>query len=280
MAATEFGLLGELEEELEEEAIELEAPGPSARNPPMPTLPPPAVPPVPMPNPDIPPPIIVPLCPNLDVPLRHLECSDAALAHVQAVTGVLMTRAQVLEDMRNHARDAVCVAAHVAAELEGRDPKLVPAFSESFGVSPDSVPPWRTSPGGWNHGRIVRQRFLGARRLLASGAVLYSCWGRPRRAGGPEPNPDYLALARPREYWIALGRRYWETPNFNTRTYAFLFAALRAYYGPLLSDVPLMRAPSLRLLGNVHCYIRFVIRLLNRSRPQWVEEGCPTGETL
>jgi hypothetical protein len=266
-----------LEDELdqEEEAMELELFDP--RNPGLPTLPPPTVPPAPMPNLGVPDPLIIPVCPTLDVPIRHFECPLAALARIQTATGVTMTQVQVLEDVRDHVRGAVCVAAYVAAELEGRNSKLIAAFRESFGVSPDSIPSWRTSPGGWSHGRIVRQRFLGARRLLASSAVLYSCWGRPRHAGGPEPDPDYFALAQPGGYWIALGRRYWQASHYTTRTYAYLLAALRAYYGPLLSDAPLMQSAAVRLLGNAHCYIRFVIQILNSSRPAWVEEGCPSG---
>jgi hypothetical protein len=194
--------------------------------------------------------------------------------------GVQMTRADVLADIQDHVRIAACVASDMATRLGTRDPKLVAEFSASFGQAIDAT--WR--PGGWSHGRVVQQRFLGARRLLVSGAVAYSCWGRPRGAGGPETDLDYLALASPGEYWIALGRRYWEARDVNiktfasdTRTFAFLLAAMRAYYGPLLSDARLMSAPSLRLIRNIHCYLRFAKRLLNWPKPQWVEDGCPSG---
>lgn len=212
-----------------------------------------------------------------EVPIRRFECSAEAILRIQAVTGIVKTREELLESVRFQAGNAAGVAAKVASRLQVPDSTLASVFHNAFGVTHDSVPSW-ARPGGWNHGRIVRQRFLGARRLLKSGSLLYSCWGRPRRAGGPETNPDYLVLALPRQYWIALGRRYWEADrnvDVDTTTHAFLFAALRAYYGPLLSDAPPLQAPLVRMLGNIHCYIQFVVDLLNAKLPDWVQANCP-----
>lgn len=277
MTVGSFEMLGELEAAFEDEALELELFDPPGRNPGLPTLPPPAIPPVPMPNPDVPPPALSPSCPGLGTPPVPLfECPDSVLARITTDAGMPMNRAAVLTDIQRHIRVAACVASDMATRLGARDPRLVAEFSEAFGQPIDT--PWR--PGGWSHGRVVQQRFLGARRLLVSGDVLYSCWGRPRRAGGPETDPDYLALASPGEYWIALGRRYWKARDINlktfamdTRTFAILLAALRAYYGPLLSDA----TPTARVIRNINCYLRFAKRLLNWPNPQWVEDGCPSG---
>jgi hypothetical protein len=212
-----------------------------------------------------------------DVPLKRFECSPAALLSIQTVTGIANTREQVLDSVRFQAGNAAGVAAKVASQLHVPDSTLASVFYNAFAVTHDSVPSW-ARPGGWTHGRIVRQRFLGARHLLKSGSFLYSCWGRPRGAGGPDTNPDYLVLALPGQYWLALGRRYWQAytnSDIDTTTHAFLFAALRAYYGPLLSDSPLAQRPYVRNLGNIHCYIQFVINLLNTKLLDWVEADCP-----
>ena len=210
-----------------------------------------------------------------DVPMRRFACPADALARIQAVMGIPMTVGEVLSSVQLQAGNAAGVAAKTAARLESPDAIARAAFENTFGVKHDTS--WRAPGAGWSYGRIVRQRFLGAHRLLKSGALLYSCWGRPSGAGGPEIDPDYLVLAQPKQYWIALGRRYWEAVkkgDVDTTTHAFLFAALRAYYGPLLSDAPLTLAPS-RVFGNIHCYIQFVVRLFNANLPDWVETNCP-----
>lgn len=223
-----------------------------------------------------PPKSIVSLVIGEDVPLRRFECSADALARIQAVTGHVMTQAEVLDSVRFQAGNAAGVAAKVATRLQSTDSILVSTFQSTLGVSLTSGPSWRPT-GGWSHGQIVRQRFLGAHRLLKSGALLYSCWGRPRGAGGLEANPNYLALARPGQYWIGLGRQYWEAVrngDVDTTTHAFLFAALRAYYGPQLSDATALQAPSVPPFSNIHCYIKFVANLLNAKLPTWVEDNC------
>jgi hypothetical protein len=215
---------------------------------------------------------------GVDVPIKRFECPADALPRIQAVTGFTMTHAQILSSVSIQAGNAAGVAKEAAARLVSPDPKVVSAFQNTFGVTPDSFPSSRPRSGAWNLGRIVRQRFLGAHRLLTSGALLYSCWGRPRQAGGPETSPNYLVLAQPSQYWIALGRLYWEAQgkgDVDTTTHAFLFAALRAYYGPLLSDATPTQAPSLRVIRNTHCYIQFVVRLFNSNLPDWVDINCP-----
>ena len=209
------------------------------------------------------------------VPMRRFACPAEALEHIRAMTGMPMTVGQVLSSVQLQAGNAAGVAAKTAARLESPDPIVISAFANTFGVKHDSS--WRAPGPGWSYGRIVRQRFLGAHRLLKSGSLLYSCWGRPTSPGGPELDPDYLVLVQPGQYWIALGRRYWEAVHkgdVDTTTHAFLFAALWAYYGPLLSGAPLTLAP-VRMLGNIHCYIKFVTSIFGTNLPDWVEANCP-----
>jgi hypothetical protein len=211
-----------------------------------------------------------------DVPMRHFACPADGLTNIRTLIGMpMMTVGQVLSSVQLQAGNAAGVAAKTAARLESPDAIVVLAFAACFGVKHDSA--WRAPGAAWSYGRIVRQRFLGAHRLLKSGSLLYSCWGRPAGAGGPEIDPDYLVLAQPGRYWIALGRRYWEAVrkgDVDTTTHAFLFAALWAYYGPLLSGAPLTLAP-VRMLSNIHCYIKFVTSVFNTNVPDWVEANCP-----
>jgi hypothetical protein len=214
---------------------------------------------------------------GVDVPIKRFECSPDALLRIQAVTGFTTTHAGTLSKVRLQAGNAAGVAKKAADRLASPDGNVISAFQNTFGKTPDAFPTSSPRPGAWNLGKIVRQRFLGAHRLLTSGALLYSCWGRPRKAGGPEVNPNYLVLAQPGQYWIALGRLYWEADrngDVDTTTHAFLFAALRAYYGPLLSDATPTQAPSLRVIRNIHCYIQFVVRLFNSNLPTWVDINC------
>ena len=224
----------------------------------------------------IPPKSIVAVVFGEDVPMRHFACPADGLAQIRAVMGTpAMTVGEVLSSVQLQAGNAAGVAAKTAARLESPDAIVISAFENTFGVKHDSS--WRAPGPGWSYGRIVRQRFLGAHRLLKSGALLYSCWGRPSSAGGPEINPDYLVLAQPGKYWIALGRRYWEAVHngdVDTTTHTFLFAALWAYYGPLLSGAPLSTAP-IRTLNNIHCYIKFVTSVFNSKVPDWVQANCP-----
>jgi hypothetical protein len=232
----------------------------------------------PLGEPIVPPKSIVAIVFGEDVPIRRFECPAEALLRIKTVTGITMTRAEVLDSVRLQAGNAAGVAAKTASRLASPDATTVAAFENTFRVKHDSS--WRAPAAGWSHSRIVRQRFLGAHRLLKSGALLYSCWGRPRVARGPETSPDYLALAQPGQYWIALGRRYWEANrdgDVDTTTHAFLFAALRAYYGPLLSDAPATLVPPVRMLGNIHCYIQFVANMFNAKLPNWVADNCPKG---
>jgi hypothetical protein len=210
------------------------------------------------------------------VPIRHFECPADALPRIKAVTGITLTAAEVSSRIRFQAGNAAGVATEVAKRLLSPDATAVSAFQNTFGISPDAFPSTLPRSGAWNWGRIVRQRFLGAHRLLKSGALLYSCWGRPRIAGGPETSPDYLVLAQPSQYWIALGRLYWEATrkgDVDTTTHAFLLAALRAYYGPLLSDASGMAVP-LRVFDNLHCHLQFAISLFNANLPDWVDANC------
>ena len=229
-------------------------------------------------EPIVPPKSIVAIVLGEDAPIRRFECPAEALLRIKAVTGITMSQAQVLDSVRFQAGNAAGVAAEAASRLASPDATVVSAFENTFRVKHDSS--WRAPTAGWSHSRIVRERFLGAHRLLKSGALLYSCWGRPRGAGGPETSPDYLALAQPGKYWIALGRRYWEATrdgDVDTTTHAFLFAALRAYYGPVLSDAPATVAAPAHMLGNIHCYIQFVAAMFNAKLPDWVADNCPKG---
>jgi hypothetical protein len=208
-----------------------------------------------------------------NVPIQRFECSEEARQRIQAATGAaVLLQGQIRARVRLQARNAAGLAKKAAKSLETVDPNLFLSFKDAFSVEPNSPPSW-ARPGGWTHARIVRQRFLGAHKHLTSTSLLYSCWGKPRGAGGPEVNPDYLALALPGKYWIALGRRFWQadqSKDFDTTTYALLLAALRAYYGPLLSDSPLVRK-----IGNLHCYVQFVADLFNANLPDWVGSNCP-----
>ena len=207
-----------------------------------------------------------------NVPIQRFECSAEARQRIQAVTGAVLLQGQIRARVRLQAGNAASLATKAATRLQTVDSNLFSSFHDAFGVEPNSRPSW-APPGGWTHAQIVRQRFLGAHKHLKTPSLLYSCWGRPRGAGGPEVNPDYLALALPGQYWIALGLRYWQADqakDSDTTTYALLLAALRAYYGPLLSDAPLVRK-----IGNLHCYIQFVADLLNANLPSWVESNCP-----
>ena len=152
------------------------------------------------------------------------SCTDAPLCVPGGSSGTysrddgnaVMTVGQVLSSVQLQAGNAAGVAAKTAARLESPDPIVISAFANTFGVKHDSS--WRApGPGTGAYGRIVRQRFLGAHRLLKSGSLLYSCWGRPTYPGGPELDPDYLVLVQPGQYWIALGRRYWEAVHNRRR---------------------------------------------------------------
>jgi len=207
----------------------------------------------------------------------HFECSAEARQRIQNVTGAVLLQAQILNRVRLQVGNAASLAKKAATRLQTVDDALSSIFQNAFGVAPNSRPSW-AGPGAWTHAQIVRQRFLGAHKHLKTPSLLFSCWGRPRGAGGPEVDPDYLALALPGKYWIALGRRYWQADqnkDFDTTTYALLLAALRAYYGPLLSNAPLEQAPLVRKIGNIHCYIQFVADLFNANLPVWVESNCP-----
>jgi len=211
------------------------------------------------------------------VQIQRFECSAEAQQRIQTVTGAVLLQIQIRNRVRLQAGNAAGLATKAAKRLETLDSDLFTTFQNAFGEKPDTRPKWAPA-GGWTHAQIVRQRFLGANKYLKDPWVIYSCWGRPRGAGGPEVNPDYLALALPGKHWIALGRRYWQADqakNFDTTTYSLLLAALRAYYGPLLSDAPLAQAPLVRKIGNIYCYIQFAADLFNANLPDWVESNCP-----
>jgi hypothetical protein len=211
-----------------------------------------------------------------NVGIQRFECSAEARQRIQDVTGAVLLQAQIHNRVRLQAGNAASLAKKAATRLQTVDDTLSSIFHNVFGVEANSPPSWAPR-GGWTHARIVQQRFLGAHKHLKTPSLLYSCWGRPRGAG-PEVNPDYLALALPGKYWIALGRRYWQADqdkDFDTTTYALLLAALRAYYGPLLSNAPLQQAPLVRKIGNIHCYAQFVADVFNLNLPDWVEANCP-----
>lgn len=203
---------------------------------------------------------------GIDVPMRHIECSSASVQKIIDI-GPFISRAEAIERLTMDIGHAAFVAHNSATALAAREEKTITAFKETFAVDP-----FRTDlpAGRWTGGRIVQARFAGAFKLLNSGAILYSCWGLPRKAGGPEANPNYTIKVKPNNYWMALGRKYWEESDNDVRTAMCLSAALRIAYGEWVKEGLLNRQAN-----QVTCYIKFGFKLLDADLPAFVANTCP-----
>jgi hypothetical protein len=203
---------------------------------------------------------------GIDVPMRHIECSSASVQKIIDI-GPFASREEALERLTMDIGHAAFVAHNSATALAAREEKAITAFKETFGVDP-----FRTDlpAGRWTGGKIVQARFAGAFKLLNSGAILYSCWGLPRKAGGPESNPNYTIKVKPNNYWMALGRKYWEESDNDVRAAMCLSAALRIAYGEWVKEGLLNRQAN-----QVTCYIKFGFRLLDADLPAFVANTCP-----
>jgi hypothetical protein len=202
---------------------------------------------------------------GIDLRMPHIECTPASRQKIFDI-GPFITLDEIVSRMKMDVGRAAHVALRAADALNAPDTAAVAAFREAFGVHP-FPPDWPR--GKWPAGKIVQQRFRGTLKLLESGALLYSCWGLPKRGGGPEAEPGYTIKTAPNKYWMAFGRKYWEEADDDKRTAMGLMAAMRVAYGEWVRKSPFSRNGN-----NVACYVKFAYRVFPAGLPFPITEGC------
>ncbi len=242
----------------------------------MPTqpLPPGGVRPVPMPNRLVPPPPIVSPVINILGVRSQVQCSAAQLAAIQNVVGPGTTITDAV--VRGAIRSAHNNVFH---DLTGDDMpprQSLPSprndltkvrFKVAFGRSPDELP-WRGAR--WDLGRIVATRLAGARVTMFSSSIRISCFGWPWPGGGVDRPADYMIKTLPKRERVALGALFWgsfATGDAVSQGAAMLIAGLVIRYGVSYR----MLAPP---FGNIHCYVKYGLLMLQHPIPQWVEDKC------
>jgi hypothetical protein len=201
----------------------------------------------------------------IEVPVRHFECRPGARGVLDSFLPQPLPVAERIDMLRKDAGGAAYLAKMVAGALDGPTAAAVAVFQQAFGPAPTVVLKGGKEPIG----RIVRRRFEGTFKLLASGALLYSC-GLPVKGGGPEQNGlDYGFKVRSGEFWIALGLHFWIELFSDDRFAMLLMAALRVGYGKWVTESTLSANTA-----NAFCYAKFAFRALGAEPPPFVEVKC------
>src|SRR5215510_7061214 len=263
MTATEYEVLGELEEELLETAYESS----SESDPLLRELEAGHVPPG--------------RCTPLGKRVGNFTCSNAEIAAIRAFLKLPTLTAPALRAaVETVAGRAVSLATRAADALDRsrRTDKTRRIFCEAFGVTPEFVPPWRASLHGvvrWRDlGELVAIRLKDVAKILDGGCIHYFCWGSPSHC--PEctgsPTTYFACSSFLDRYIICLGGpfwRAWKSRDTATTASTLLHEALHIYFGRTVSH----KGRS----GNANCYERFAVRLQNLFLHSATASACPAG---
>jgi hypothetical protein len=263
MAATEFELQGELEEEFLEAAY-----GPSfesellLREFEAPHIPPGR-------------------CTPVGKRVGNFTCSNAEIAAIRAfLKWPTVTAPTLRAAVEAAAGQAVSLATRAADALDRsrRTDKTRRIFCEAFGVTPEFVPPWRASLHGvvrWRDlGELVAIRLRDAAHILDGGCIHYFCWGTVDRCpeSSTPPEAKYASSSFLGRYIICLGGLFWQrwqSGDAATTASTLLHEALHIYFRTTV-------AHSGRS-GNANCYERFAVRLQDLPLHPDTAAGCTAG---
>ncbi len=211
--------------------------------------------------------------------VRHFTCSPADLAQIRTWLGTSPTCA----DLRGGVEAAVARVvpqirrATQALRARPRSARTRQLFRAVFGVSSETVPPWRTANSTWRDlGELVALRLERGMQILdgrdtRGGYIRY--FARGSQAHCPEctkPPTTYRACSSWRgQYLVCLGREFWlrwRDRNFNALGSTLLHEALHIYFSRTVGHT--------RRFNNANCYQLFVSRINGITPNRCARERC------
>lgn len=175
-------------------------------------------------------------------------CPAATLTALRTALGnpgltVAQLQTALMEGLRR-----TSTALNTAATLLEAHPRTAAAataFRSVFGVSPDTVPRWRTAAMRWRDlGELVATRLRSARRILDGGQIRFICFdtsdpdcGRLLSAGGSVT----FAFTTPPDYRMTLCAQFWQwalSGNWTAVVSTLTHEAIHIFFHRLTSHNP------------------------------------------